>query len=165
MKSKILTGLLFSASAFLAATQAHAAIPNLWQDNFIQGYTTFDLSNAKGQSLNITCPEGAAIDENSADNSVTITDTNGKQYTNATTEFKFVIDDSVYLVPETTKLLNRSGYWINFFDAVKSPAATSFTVYANGKELAQFKASAKNINKAFDGAQCAPMADWDVMTM
>lgn len=165
MKLKLLAGLLLSTGSLLAVTQSYAAIPNLWQDNFIQGYITFDLSNAQGQSINITCSEDAAVDENSLDNSVTVTDADGKEYTNSTTEFKFVIDDSVYLVPETTKLLNRSGYWINFFNAIKSPAATNFTIYANDKELAQFKASAKNIKKAFSGAKCDPMADWDVMTM
>jgi hypothetical protein len=163
MKNKRIISALLSTSLLLSVSAFAGGIPNLWVDGFVQGFETYDLTNSQGQHVNITCSEDAAFDESSSDNSVTLTNAKGIQFANDQNEFKFVIDDEVYVVPETTALLNRAGMWINFIDAIKSPVAGQFTVYIGDKEFGTFKASAKNRNKSLSDMKCTAKADWEVM--
>lgn len=85
------------------------AAPNIWQDNFAQGFSLYSLQNSQNQKLTISCNSGGV---SNIDHSVELS-TGSKAYAsfNKQSSFSFIIDGKALQVPNETQSRLNGNDW------------------------------------------------------
>ena len=123
---KIIFVSLFAVTGF-----AHAA-PNVWQSGYAQGFSEYSIQDTKGNTLWVTCNEGAGDDY---DHSVRF-QTPKKSYENSDSKYPltFLLDGkSKVATSASTKWRNGANAWYEFSQGISK--AKKIDVYLNNKKV------------------------------
>ncbi|MCU4435800.1 hypothetical protein KTH93_09995 [Acinetobacter bereziniae] len=119
------------------------AAPNIWQDNFAQGFSLYSLQNSHNQKLTISCNSGGVLN---VDHSVELS-TGSKAYAsfNKQSSFSFIIDGKALEVPNETRSRLNGNDWDKLIAHLGK--AKKIDVFINNKKMASFIST--KANKAF----------------
>ena len=134
----------FTLMAFILCMYSTSqAAPNIWQDNFSQGFSLYSLQNSKNQKLTISCNSGGVLN---VDHSVELS-TASKAYAsfNKQSSFSFIIDGKALEVPNETRSRLNGNDWNKLIAHLGK--AKKIDVFINNKKMASFIST--KANKAF----------------
>lgn len=134
----------FTLMAFILCMYSTSqAAPNIWQDNFAQGFSLYSLQNSKNQKLTISCNSGGVLN---VDHSVELS-TGSKAYAsfNKQSYFSLIIDGKALEVPNETRSRLNGNDWDKLIAHLGK--AKKIDVFINNKKMASFIST--KTNKAF----------------
>ncbi len=143
--------MIIAIAAFSTSIHAIAA-PNVWNSSFGQGFIEYSIQDAKGQTLWVSCNEGAG---DNYDHSARF-ETKTKSYENSDSKYPltFLLDGKKEVAPPgTTKWRNGANAWQDFVQGIAK--AKKIEVFINNKKITTFSPTAGSIkNTAREIASC-----------
>jgi len=132
---------LIFASLLTVTGLAHAA-PNVWQSGYAQGFSEYSIQDGKGNTLWVTCNEGAG---DNYDHSARL-QTPKKSYENTDSKYPltFLLNGKTKVAaPGTTKWRNGANAWYEFSQGISK--AQKIDVYLNNKKVTTFTPNQQSI--------------------
>ena len=120
---------------------AHAA-PNVWQMSSTQGFVEYSVQDSKGNTLWVTCNEGAGDEY---DHSARL-ETKRNSYENTDSQYPltFVLDGkNSVAAPGTTKWRNGANAWYEFSQGIAK--AKKIDVFLNNTKVTTFTPTPQSI--------------------
>ena len=132
---------LIFASLFTVTGFAHA-VPNVWQSDYAQGFAEYSIQDSKGNTLWVTCNEGAG---DMFDHSVRF-QTPKNSYANSDSKYPltFLLDGkSKVAASASTKWRNGANAWYELSQGISK--AKKIDVYLNNKKVTTFTPNQQSI--------------------
>jgi len=132
---------LIFASLFAVTGFAHAA-PNVWQSDYAQGFAEYSIQDSKGNTLWVTCNEGAG---DMFDHSVRF-QTPKNSYANSDSKYPltFLLDGkSKVAASASTKWRNGANAWYEFSQGISK--AKKIDVFLNKRKITTFTPNQQSI--------------------
>ena len=118
--------------SLLAVSGFAHAVPNVWQSSYAQGFSEYSIQDTKGNTLWVTCNDGAGDDY---DHSVRFK-TPKKSYENSDSKYPltFLLDGkSKVATSASTKWRNGANAWYEFSQGISK--AKKIDVYLNNQKV------------------------------
>lgn len=128
--------------ALLAVTRFTYAAPNVWQSDYAQGFSEYSIQDVKGNTLWVTCNEGAG---DMFDHSVRF-QTPKNSYANSDSKYPltFLLDGkSKVAASASTKWRNGANAWYELSQGISK--AKKIDVYLNNRKLTTFTPNQQSI--------------------
>jgi len=140
------------AALLISAYSSAQAAPNIWREDFGQGFNVYSIQDAKGQTLRISCNSGAA---DYIDHSAEFQMRN-KAYGNTDGKFplSFIIDGAELTPGSNTTTRNGANDWSSFTQGIAK--AKKIDVFINNKKVTAFTPakSSMKIAKGIASSSC-----------
>ncbi|TCB17529.1 MULTISPECIES: hypothetical protein [Acinetobacter] len=128
--------------ALLAVTGFTYAAPNVWQSDYAQGFSEYSIQDVKGNTLWVTCNEGAG---DMFDHSVRF-QTPKNSYANSDSKYPltFLLDGKTKVAASaSTKWRNGANAWYELSQGISK--AKKIDVYLNNKKVTTFTPNQQSI--------------------